>query len=74
LPNTLSVEAIKSGIHIARNPILLSHIKDIKGIPYRGTGMGVRRIIKSCKEDDIPVDFFNEVDKNQFKVVFGRKV
>ncbi|MCR6546439.1 ATP-binding protein [Dehalobacterium formicoaceticum] len=73
LPNTLNVEAIKTGIHIARNPILLSHIKDIKDVPYRGTGMGITRIIRSCKEQGIQVDFFNEVDKNQFKVVFWRE-
>ncbi len=73
LPNTLSVEAIKTGIHIARNPIILSHIKEIKGIPYRGTGMGIARIIKSCREDDLKVDFDDEIEKNQFKVTFWRK-
>jgi len=57
LPNTLSVEAIKTGIHIARNPILLSHIKDIKGIPYRGIGVGVARMIKSCRDSGIEINF-----------------
>jgi predicted HTH transcriptional regulator len=73
LPNTLSVETIKNGVHIARNPILLSHIKDIKGIPYRGIGTGITRIIKSCKEEGVSVDFIDEVEKNQFKVVFWRE-
>lgn len=72
LPKTLTVDAIKTGVHIARNPILLSHIKDIKGIPYRGTGVGIARIIKSCKKDNVLVDFHNEEEKNQFRVVFGR--
>lgn len=72
LPNTLSVEAIKTGVHMARNPILLSHIKDIRGIPYRGIGMGVARMIASCKESGIALDFFNEVEKSQFRVVFWR--
>lgn len=72
LPNTLSVETIKSGVHIARNPILLSHIKDIKGIPYRGIGTGIARIIKTCKEEGVSVDFINEIEKNQFRVVFVR--
>jgi ATP-dependent DNA helicase RecG len=72
LPNTLSVEAIKTGVHMARNPILLSHIKDIKGIPYRGIGMGVARMIASCRESGIALDFFNEVEKSQFRVVFWR--
>jgi len=72
LPNTLTVETIKSGVHVARNPIILSHIKDIKGIPYRGIGTGVARIIKSCSEASVAVDFYNEIEKNQFKVVFER--
>jgi len=73
LPNTLTVEAIKSGVHISRNPILLSHIKDISGIPYRGTGMGVKRIIKACEEYNVKVDFENQIENNQFKVTFWRK-
>src|SRR5690554_2315486 len=73
LPNTLTVDTIKAGVHVARNPILLSHIKDIKGIPYRGIGTGVARIIKSCKEENVTVDFHNEIEKNQFKVVFTRE-
>lgn len=74
LPNTLSVESIKTGVHVVRNPILLSHIKDISGIPYRGMGTGISRIIKSCKLVDIKVDFVNENEQGQFKVIFWRKV
>lgn len=73
LPNTLDVEVIKMGVHVVRNPILLSHIKDIKGIPYRGMGTGVSRIIKSCNEANVSVEFFNEVEKNQFRIVFWRE-
>jgi ATP-dependent DNA helicase RecG len=72
LPNTLDVEAIKTGVHVVRNPILLSHIKDIPGIPYRGMGTGVSRIIKSCKEAAIKVDFINDSRAEQFKVVLWR--
>lgn len=73
LPNTLSVEAIKTGVHVVRNPILLSHIKDIPSIPYRGMGTGVARIVRSCKEAGIGVEFLNELEQEQFKVVFWRK-
>jgi ATP-dependent DNA helicase RecG len=73
LPNTLNVEAIKTGVHVVRNPILLSHIKDIPGIPYRGMGTGVSRIIKSCREAAIKVDFINDSNAGQFKVIFWRK-
>lgn len=74
LPNTLSVETIKTGVHIVRNPILLSHIKDIPGIPYRGMGTGISRIIKSCKEAGVNVDFSNDTEAGQFKVVFWRNL
>ena len=47
LPNTLSI-GIKTGVHVVRNPILLSHCKDIPSIPYRGMGIGGSRILKSC--------------------------
>ena len=36
LPNTVNAGSIKMGIHIERNPILVSMLKDIEGIPYRG--------------------------------------
>ena len=55
------------------NPILLSHIKDIEGIPYRGTGIGVKRILKACEEYQIDVEFDNQIENNQFKVTFWRK-
>lgn len=74
LANTLEVDTIKTGVHISRNPILLSHIKNFRRIPYRGIGTGITRIIKSCEEEDIAVEFFNEVEKNQFKVVFWRNI
>lgn len=56
LSNTVTVESIKLGIHIERNPILASLVKDIQGIPYRGIGTGMRRILKSCKEAGVAVE------------------
>ena len=73
LPNTLNVEAIQMGVHIARNPVLLSHTKDIPGIPYRGMGTGISRINKSCFKQGIKVEFLNQIEQNYFKVVFCRK-
>ncbi len=74
LPNTVNVESMKMGIHIERNPILVSLLKDIKGIPYRGIGTGVQRIIRECKNAGIKVDFIEDKDAEQFKVVFYRIV
>lgn len=74
LPNTVNVESMKMGIHIERNPILVSLLKDIKGIPYRGIGTGVQRIIRECKNAGINVDFIEEKGAEQFKVIFYRIV
>jgi predicted HTH transcriptional regulator len=60
------------GIHIERNPILVSMLKDIEGIPYRGIGTGVRRILRECENAGITVDFIEEKYNEQFKVIFYR--
>lgn len=45
LPNHLSVEKVRAGNSILRNPILASFAA--KGIlPYRGLGTGIRRVLK----------------------------
>ena len=72
LPNTVSVESMKVGIHIERNPIIVSMLKDIENIPYRGIGTGVQRILRECENVKITVDFIEEKDNEQFKVVFYR--
>jgi predicted HTH transcriptional regulator len=72
LPNTATVAGIKLGLHIERNPILMSLIRDMEGIPYRGTGTGIRRIMKECKEEGVEVEFIDEKEINQFKVIFYR--
>ncbi|MDQ2086925.1 putative DNA binding domain-containing protein [Herbivorax sp. ANBcel31] len=74
LPNTLNVESIKLGAKIPRNPILLSYIENLKGIPFRGIGSDVPRIIKSCEDARIKVEFINQIEgSGQFKVIFWRK-
>jgi predicted HTH transcriptional regulator len=41
LPNSLTIENIKSGVSIARNPILLSQAQFL--LPYKGLGTGIPR-------------------------------
>jgi predicted HTH transcriptional regulator len=46
LPNHLTVEAIKIGVSVVRNPMIFSFIT--KGIlPYRGLGSGIRRALRA---------------------------
>jgi ATP-dependent DNA helicase RecG len=67
LPNNLTVENIKSGNSNIRNPILASYAT--KMLPYRGLGTGIRRALQKYSE----IDFENDLDGNQFKVILKRK-
>jgi ATP-dependent DNA helicase RecG len=73
LPNTLTEENIRSGIHIERNPIILITLEKDPLFKYSGKGSGIPRILQLCREEDIQVDLVNDVANNQFKVVFWRK-
>jgi len=66
LPNSLTVENIKNGVSIIRNPILLSTLQYI--LPYKGLGTGIRRSYSLYP--DIAME--NEIDDNQFKVIIWR--
>jgi predicted HTH transcriptional regulator len=72
LPNTLTVESIQYGIHIERNPIIVSLLRDFEGIPYRGIGTGIQRIQRECEESGIKVEFHNLEKEEQFHVIFYR--
>lgn len=72
LPNTATVESIRAGIQIVRNSVLISFVPKI-GIPYRGLGSGVPRMIEECRKANLPEPKFIE-DKlaETFTVVFDR--
>ena len=67
LPNALTVENVKSGISVVRNPVLHSIAKDI--LPYIGLGTGVYRAISLYPDIEIE----NKTDTEQFKVTIMRK-
>lgn len=67
LPNNLTIENIKSGNSNIRNPILASYAT--KMLPYRGLGTGIRRALQKYPE----IDFENDLDGNQFKVIIKRR-
>jgi predicted HTH transcriptional regulator len=72
LPNTLTIEEIKSGIHNERNPIILSFLEKDKDFRYSGMGRGIPRIISKCAELGVEVDFINDIERLEFKVIFKR--
>lgn len=68
LPNTLTIEKIKSGTSIARNPILFSNARYL--LPYIGVGSGIPRALASYPK----IDFVNDVDRELFIAIIHRAV
>jgi predicted HTH transcriptional regulator len=66
LPNSLTVEKIKNGVAIARNPILLSAAQFV--LPYKGLGTGILRAYSLYPD----IFFENFVEENQVKVTIRR--
>ena len=66
LPNNLTVEQIKSGRSIARNPILFSNARYL--LPYIGIGSGIPRALASYPK----IDFMNDTDKELFLAIIRR--
>ena len=68
LPNSLTVEKIRHGNSVIRNPILVSYAS--KGIlPYRGLGSGIKRALKAWPE----IDFIDDRDGCLFTATVHRK-
>ena len=66
LPNSLTIDNIKNGVSVLRNPILLSTVQHI--LPYKGLGTGIQRSYSLYKEIIIESD----ENLNQFKVIIKR--
>ena len=72
LPNTATIESIKAGIQIVRNPILASFAPKL-GFPYRGLGTGVPRMIEECRNAKLPEPQLIEDKTGEvFRVIFHR--
>ena len=68
LPNNLTVEKIRLGNSIIRNPILVSYAA--KGmLPYRGLGSGIKRALDAWPE----IDFVDDRDGCLFAATVHRK-
>ena len=72
LPNTVTEDNMRYGVHIERNPTILSFLERDKKFRYSGRGSGVPRMIRLCRESDVKLDMVNDRDKQVFKVVFHR--
>ncbi len=68
LTNSLTVEKIKSGISIHRNPILNSICKNV--LPYSGYGSGIKRALSI----DPNIEFINDTEKEEFKCIIKRQL
>ena len=66
LPNHLTIENIKSGNSVIRNPVLTSF--GTKILPYSGIGSGIPRILKNHPN----TEFINDKDGQQFITIFNR--
>jgi len=68
LPENLTVEKIRTGNSIIRNPILISYVA--KGLlPYRGLGSGITRALEAWPE----MDFVDDRDGCLFTATVHRK-
>jgi ATP-dependent DNA helicase RecG len=70
LPNTLTVENIRLGIHLERNPIILSFLAKFPDTGYTGRGSGIPRMLRLCREKKVSLELINDTAGNQFKVIF----
>lgn len=66
LPNHLTVENIKNGNSVMRNPLLASY--GTKVLPYSGIGSGIPRILKNHPDSE----FVNDKEGEQFTIILKR--
>ncbi|MGB0427962.1 MAG: RNA-binding domain-containing protein [Flavobacteriales bacterium] len=66
LPNTLTIENIKAGISIIRNPILYSNARYL--LPFKGAGSGIMRALKNYPD----LDLINDTERELFISVIKR--
>ncbi len=67
LPNSLTVEKIKNGLSVHRNPILNSVCRRV--LPYSGYGSGIQRVMKL----NPAVTFIDDRDKEEFRCLIPRE-
>ncbi|MDM8536273.1 putative DNA binding domain-containing protein [Desulfobacterales bacterium HSG17] len=71
LPNNVSVERMKQGLRVPRNPILIQTMKDYGYVEHMGMGVRNKIIAGMRKHNGTESDFF--ADDLQLKVILYRK-
>lgn len=66
LPNSLTEQQIKRGVRRTRNSLIASLAPDL--MQYRGAGSGILRALQAYPN----IDFFNDIEADQFKVTIHR--
>ncbi|TGO03438.1 ATP-dependent DNA helicase [Candidatus Thiomargarita nelsonii] len=66
LTNSLTVDKIKRGISIHRNPILNSIARYV--LKYSGRGSGIKRVLRTNPN----VEFINDIEKEEFRCIIPR--
>jgi len=56
LPNNLTVENIRNGVSIIRNPLIASFATKGNELPYRGIGTGIRRALAAVPDLELQTD------------------
>ncbi len=67
LPNTLTIDNIKIGTSIPRNPILFTNARYI--LPFVGVGSGIPRAIEKSPD----LELINDTDRHLFITIIKRK-
>ena len=69
LPNNLTVENIRNGVSVMRNPLIASFATKGGELPYRGIGTGIRRALAAVPDLKLESD----QDRNLFTARIPRK-
>lgn len=66
LPNTLTIENVKMGISIVRNPVLFTNARHL--LPYTGVGSGIPRAFDNSPD----LELINDVERELFLAILKR--
>jgi len=68
LPNSITIENIRNGVSVIRNPLIASFATKDDELPYRGIGTGIRRALAAVSNLELESDH----ERNLFTVRIAR--